>query len=166
MKKLLLVITLVASLSIVYSQQNLSVRKYQLNLGLGLSDYGIPVYVGVDYGLKEDITLGGELSYRSYSENIAGHNYSDAITSITANGNYHFNTLLDIPENFDFYGGLNLGFLIWNTPSGYAGSHSSGLGLGAQIGGRYYMTDKFGINLELGGGNTLSGGKIGVTFRF
>jgi len=39
------------------------------------------------------------------------------------------------------------------------------MGRGAQIGGRYYFTQKVGINLELGGGNAFSGGKIGLTFK-
>ena len=38
--------------------------------------------------------------------------------------------------------------------------------LGFQIGGRYYFTNKVGINLEFGGGhNTLSGGKIGISIK-
>jgi hypothetical protein len=42
----------------------------------------------------------------------------------------------------------------------------SGLGLGAQIGGRYFFKDNFGLNLEFGGGNALSGGKFGITYIF
>jgi outer membrane immunogenic protein len=40
------------------------------------------------------------------------------------------------------------------------------LGLGAQIGGRYYFNNNWGINLELGGANTTSGYKIGASYRF
>ncbi|WP_366185107.1 hypothetical protein [Flavobacterium ovatum] len=39
------------------------------------------------------------------------------------------------------------------------------LGLGLQIGGRYFFTDRFGINLQFGGGNVTSGGKIGITYK-
>jgi len=84
---------------------------------------------------------------------------------VSANGNYHFNSLLDIPNNWDFYAGLNLGFYIWNSSDDYPGSNTSGLGLGAQVGGRYYFNDKLGVNLEFGGGNAFSGGKVGVSVR-
>ena len=84
---------------------------------------------------------------------------------IEINGNYHFNTLLDIPTNWDFYAGLNLGFYFWNSDDDYPGTRSSGLALGGQIGGRYYFSKKFGINLEAGGANAFSGGKFGVTIK-
>jgi outer membrane immunogenic protein len=83
----------------------------------------------------------------------------------SGNANYHFNTLLEIPQKWDFYAGLNIGFFAWLSPDDYYGSHKSGIGLGAQIGGRYYFSDKMGINLEFGGGNAFSGGKIGVSIK-
>jgi len=72
---------------------------------------------------------------------------------------------LNIPSPWDFYAGLNLGFYSWNSPRDYEGSHTSGLGLGGQIGGRYYFSNKVGINLEFGGGNAFSGGKFGLTIK-
>ena len=74
--------------------------------------------------------------------------------------------MLNIPSNWDFYAGLNVGFYSWSSPNGYPGDGDSGVGLGIQIGGRYFITDKFGLNLEVGGGNAFSGGKFGVTFIF
>ena len=68
-------------------------------------------------------------------------------------------------NQWDFYAGLNLGYYTWSSPSDYPGNRTSGLGLGAQVGGRYYFTPKVGINLEIGGGNAFSGGKIGLTFK-
>jgi hypothetical protein len=70
-----------------------------------------------------------------------------------------------MPKKWDFYAGLNIGFYVWSSPNDYKGSNSSGLGLGAQIGGRYYLSNKVGLNLELGGGNAFSGGKFGLTFK-
>ncbi|HEY5534827.1 MAG TPA: hypothetical protein VIL99_07840, partial [Ignavibacteria bacterium] len=60
----------------------------------------------------------------------------------------------------------NLGYYFWSTPSNYPGSGSSGLGLGAQIGGRYYINDRFALNLEVGGGNAFSEGKFGISYIF
>lgn len=151
--------------SVIFAQNPVSEGQSQFNAGVGLSSWGMPVYFGLDYGIQKDITLGGELSYRSYSENWDHDNYNHSVIGISGNGNYHFNSLLKIPTNWDFYAGLNLGLYIWNSPNNYGGSNSSGLGLDAQIGGRYYFTDKIGINLEFGGGNAFSGGKLGISVK-
>src|SRR5680860_1917862 len=85
-------------------------------------------------------------------------------------GNYHFNELLEMPSNWDLYMGLSLGFIVfsskWDGPGSsieYAGNGNSGLYLYAQIGGRYFFSDNIAVNLQLGGGNYFSGGKIGIT---
>jgi hypothetical protein len=115
--------------------------------------------------VHKDVTLGAELSYRGYDDNRDKHNYHHSVIGISGNANYHFNTVLNIPSPWDFYAGLNLGFYNWSSPNEYSGSHNSGLGLGAQIGGRYYFSNKVGINLEFGGGNAFSGGKFGITIK-
>ena len=165
MKRLFFTFILVIAVTGAFAQSPIGKGESQLNAGLGLSSWGLPVYVGLDYGVHPDITVGGELSFRSYSDKIVGTKYSHSIIGISGNGNYHFNRVLNIPEPWDFYAGLNLGFYVWNSPSGYAGSHSSGLGLGGQVGGRYYFSDKFGVNLEFGGGNAFGGGKVGITLK-
>ncbi len=149
-----------------FGQSPLPLGKSQLNVGLGLSDWGVPIYIGLDHSVHNDITIGGELSYRAYSDNWRSIYYQHNILGLSGNGNYHFNSLIGIPRNWDFYAGLNLGFYIWSSsPDTYGGSHSSGLGLGAQVGGRYYFTNKVGVNLEFGGGNAFSGGKFGLTIK-
>ncbi|MES2780865.1 MAG: outer membrane beta-barrel protein [Bacteroidota bacterium] len=163
-KVLTTVVLCMAALAVV-AQGPIGKGQNQLNVGVGLSSWGIPVYVGFDHGVHQDVTLGGELSFRSYRNNYSNKDYNHSIIGISGNGNYHFNTLLDIPKSWDLYAGLNIGFYIWNSSSAYRGSGSSGLGLGAQIGGRYYITNKLGLNLELGGGNAFSGGKFGLTIR-
>ena len=156
---------LLSAFLLSYAQSPLPIGKAQLNAGVGFSDWGVPLYLGFDYSVHKDITIGGELSFRSYNENYRGTGYNHNIMGISGNGNYHFNTVLNIPSNWDFYAGLNLGFYTWTSSSDYPGNHNSGIWLGAQVGGRYYFTDKVGINLELSGGNAFSGGKIGLTFK-
>jgi outer membrane immunogenic protein len=165
MKKLLLTIVLLTGVICSYAQNPLPVGRAQLNAGLGFSDWGVPIYLGLDFGAARDFTVGGELSFRSYRDNFNGVGYGHSIIGLSANGNYHFNTVLDMPSDWDFYAGLNLGFYSWTSSSDYPGNRSSGISLGAQIGGRYYFTQKVGLNLELGGGNAFSGGKIGLTFK-
>lgn len=141
----------------------------QLNAGFGFSSWGVPVYVGMDFGVHPDVTIGPQVSFRSYSEKYRDINgnrigYSHSIFVLGFNGNYHFNSLLNISKEFDFYAGLTLGYYIWSSPSEYLGNRSSGLGLDAQIGGRYFFSDQWAINVEFGGG-TASGGKIGITYK-
>ncbi|OXA79251.1 hypothetical protein B0A58_03835 [Flavobacterium branchiophilum NBRC 15030 = ATCC 35035] len=143
----------------IFAQSPLEKGGLQINAGFGTSSWGTPVYAGLDYGLMENITIGGEVSYRSKTDN--GFKYS--ALGIVANGNYHFNELLQIPSQWDLYGGANLGYYNW-TSNITNSNYNSGLELGLQVGGRYFFNDKFGVNLELGGGG-VSGGKIGVTYK-
>jgi outer membrane immunogenic protein len=138
--------------------------KNQLNLGLGLSSWGIPVYIGLDHGISSTFSLGGEVSYRSYDDKWKNKNYNHSIIGVGINGNYHFNEILDMTSDWDFYAGLNLHFFSWESPSEYDGRHSTGVGLGVQVGGRYSISKNTSLNLEFGGG-ALSGGKFGFTFN-
>lgn len=164
-KYLIATIALVLFSGFAFSQSPLPVGKTQLNLGVGLSEWGIPLYIGFDYSVHKDITVGAEFSYRSYREHWNDHYYNHDIMGFSGNGNYHFNSLLNIPQKWDFYAGLNLGFFVWTSPDIYDGNHTSGIGLGAQIGGRYYISNKLGLNLEFGGGNSFSGGKFGLSIK-
>lgn len=165
MKKQIITFAFLFFASLIYAQAPVGKGESQLNAGFGLSSWGLPVYIGLDYGVHPDISVGGELSFRSFNDDYANHTYNHSVIGISGNGNYHFNRVLEIPRNWDFYAGLNLGFYIWNSPNDYQGSHSSGLGLGGQVGGRYFFNDKIGLNLEFGGGNAFSGGKLGLTFK-
>ena len=150
-------------LSPIFGQYALSTGKMQFNGGIGLSSWGLPLYAGLDYGFDKNISFGGELSFRSFNERIGGERYSSSIIGVSGNGNYHFVEMLGIDKLFDVYAGLNIGFYIWNSSSNYVGSGSTGLGIGAQIGGRYYFKKNMAVNVELGGGNAFSGGKVGLS---
>jgi hypothetical protein len=165
MKHFILLAFLVSVTIAGNSQGSLPKGKAQLNFGVGFSGWGVPVYLGFDHGISRDFTLGAEISHRSYKENWKDNTYKHAITGISGNINYHFNNAINAPKEVDLYGGLNLGFFVWSSPDAYDGTHNSGLGLGAQIGGRYYLSNKVGLNLELGGGSAFSGGKFGLTVK-
>ncbi|MHC1704693.1 MAG: outer membrane beta-barrel protein [Tenuifilaceae bacterium] len=167
MKKISILFALVIlTFSVVNAQAPIAKGGKQLNAGVGFSGWGIPLYVGMDFGIHPDISIGFEGSFRSYNQNIAGTKYGSTIIGFSGNGNYHFNRILEIPSNFDFYAGLNIGFYFWSSPSNYPGTGGSGLGLGGQVGGRYFFKNNFGLNLEFGGGNAFSGGKFGITYIF
>jgi len=167
MRKLSLVLLLsIFAVIAVNAQAPLVKGQKQVNAGVGFSGWGIPIYAGMDFGVYKDITVGFEGSFRTYTDRWAGENYHHTIFGFAGNGNYHFNRILNIPSNFDVYAGLSLGFYIWSSSSNYEGSGSSGLGINAQVGGRYFFTKNFGLNCELGGGNAFSGGKFGITYIF
>ncbi|MFN5620225.1 MAG: outer membrane beta-barrel protein [Flavobacteriales bacterium] len=150
--------------TIAHSQYALLTGQMQVNAGVGLSTWGLPLYVGADYGFDENISAGGELSFRSFSDRIYGITYRHSIIGVSGNANYHFGTLAGLSDLIDLYAGLNLGFYIWSSAAGYSGSGASGFGVGAQIGGRYYFKPNMAVNVELGGGNAFSGGKVGLSF--
>lgn len=165
MKIVMILVCLVTSRALC-AQSPIAKGQFQLNAGIGLSSWGTPLYVGLDYGIHKDITFGGELCYRAnHKYKIDGY-HDHRIFGLSFNGNYHFNTLLKIPSNWDFYAGLNLGFYVSSPSNSDPESKSSGLALGAQIGGRYYFKEIYGINFEVGSGNGLSGGKFGVSYKF
>ncbi len=161
----LLLFSFASLFQIIYAQGALSEGKHQINAGVGFSEWGIPIYIGLDYSAHKDVTIGTEFSFRSYQENFQNVKFRHNIVGISVNTNYHFNTIFTLPNNVDFYAGLNIGFYNWSSPNNYNGDKNSKLGVAGQIGGRYYLNNKFGLNLEFGGGNAFSGGKLGITFK-
>ena len=115
MKKHLLSLSFLLFSSLIFAQSPIAKGESQINAGVGLSSWGVPLYFGLDYGVHPDITIGGELSYRSYNDKYANVSYDHSVIGISGNGNYHFNRILEIPKKWDFYAGLNLGFYIWNS---------------------------------------------------
>lgn len=139
---------------------------FQLNAAIGVSGWGIPIYVGADYGVADDISVGAEVSYRSFKEKDFFYNYNATIIGIGANGNYHFGRLLQTPKEWDLYAGLGLNYYIWTFDNNnYLGTNSSGIALGGQVGARYFFNKNFALNAELGGASATSAAKIGITFK-
>jgi len=156
MKKLALTICALSIALMSFGQSSVEKSKLQLNVGVGMSTWGIPIYLGIDYWVNQDITVGVEGAFRFTM--FSHYTYFGGV----ANANYHFNRLLELPSEFDVYGGLSVGPFLrlyrYGTP------HFS-LGAGLQVGGRYYINEKMAFHVELGGGS-YSGGKAGLTFRF
>ena len=74
----------------------------QLNFGLGFSGYGLPVYVGMDFAFHNDWTAGPAIRMV----------FDDPFRfGALGRVDYHWNRLIGIPSNWDFYLGANLGFI-------------------------------------------------------
>lgn len=155
----------------------------QLNAGVGVGNsFGsLPIYAGIEYGLNDDVTIGGEVGFATQktSNNLLSSKIENTsnLISVAAIANYHFNTLLNIPNNFDVYAGVSLGYNhITNNTTGLptAGTtdvsslnfKASSVGFAGQVGARYYFTDNFAVNAEFGGGNFATGGKVGISYKF
>ncbi len=158
MKKFALTLCALSIVLLSFGQTNKNVQldksKMQFNIGVGLSSWGLPIYAGVDYWATSDITIGLEASMRF---NLW---YSYTVFGGSINGNYHFNSILNLPENIDFYAGISAG--PYFSLGGYW--NRMHFGFAGQVGGRYKINDKMWVNVELGGGS-FSGGKLGLTFR-
>jgi len=165
MKKISILSIFLFTSSLLLAQSPLGKGGRQFNAGLGFSSFGVPIYAGVDFGIHDDITIGPQISYRKYSDRIIGIDYNLNLIIIGLTGNYHFDRILDIPSEWNVYAGLSLNYYSWSTPSNYPGNRSSDLNIDLQIGGRYFWSENWAANLELGGG-TSSGGKIGITYIF
>ena len=151
MKRIVLLFGLILFVGGIYAQEGqapLAKGDKQLNLGLGHSSWGfIPVYAGMDFAIHDDITVGPEINLNiSYGGNVT--------FGAIGRGDYHFNRIIGIPSNWDFYAGANLGFVV--------GSDFK-MRFGFQVGGRWYWSEKWGLNYEFGGGPTF-GNPIGGYF--
>ena len=166
MKKIILIFVLFISSNLIFAQSTIDKGMKEINAGFGLDSWSAPIHIGFDYGVYKNITVGAQINLYSYEENWLYKHYILNVWGISGNANYHFNEILNISNRWDLYAGINLGFYVINSPAGYGGSIPSSLGFGAQLGGRYFFSSKWGINLEFGGGNSVNGMKIGVTYRF
>lgn len=163
MKKIALTICALTIVAFSFGQKtqetkqsvNIDKSKLQFNFGVGVSTWGFPIYLGADYWITEEITVGLEASFRYRLL----HEYGYIGGSV--NGNYHVTKILQLPDNVDVYAGLSAGPYIGFGK--YFGGNFD-FGIGAQVGGRYKINERMWVNAEVGGG-TLSGGKIGITLR-
>lgn len=65
MKKILILAAACFSTVITMAQNPLKKGETQLNAGIGLGSFGTPVYLGLEYGIHQDISLAGDVSYQS-----------------------------------------------------------------------------------------------------
>ena len=164
MKKISVVIVFALIGASSFAQGTLGNGGKQINGGIGFSSFGVPIYFGMDFGVHESVTIGPRVSFRRYNQNFLGTKFSQNLTVISFNGNYHFNKLLELPGEWDLYAGLTIGYYVWSSNDQFSNAKASGVGLDGQIGGRYFFSEKFGLNLEFGGGYA-SGGVFGITYK-
>ncbi len=80
----------------------------------------------------------------------------DGDFGIGVKGTYYFDALFNLTDPWDTYAGLDMGYKF----------DSSDFGIGIFVGGEWHINDKWGLLLELGGGNLSFGGGIGAAVHF
>lgn len=148
----LIVVSLYSSI-LAQGQMPLTLGEKQIDFGLSLNRGGVPLFVGMDFAVHQDITVGGMASF-----NLNGFDYMN----LGFRGDYHFNSLMEIPPEFDFYAGATLGFRLGFNDYDYD-KYGKGLILGLQVGGRWYWNNQWGLMLEGGGGILGGSGRVGVS---
>ncbi|MEM1137143.1 MAG: hypothetical protein AAGI07_14995 [Bacteroidota bacterium] len=146
-------------------------------LGLGASGRGIPIFARFEKGIKDNISIGGQISNRSFRNNyFDGDYWRHTVIGIAGRGSYHFNELLGLDDQWDLYSGVSLGYYVLSTryvnnngfgvDIDYTGTGLGGLYLGFISGGRYFINDRLALNVEFGGGSIgYWDGTIGLTLQ-
>ena len=138
----------------------------QVNFGVGVSTWGVPIYAGMDFGVSDKITIGPRISYRRYDYGRwTSNRYHSSIFNISFRGDYHYSAHIDaLPDQLDLYGGLSLGYSAWSDKYEYFSNHD-GIFLNVQAGARWYFHQNWGFNAEVSTGS-FSGLEIGMSYRF
>ena len=115
-------------------------------------NFGLPGYVGLDFAVHDMVTVGPKIVYELFNNN---NTFKAGVV-----GDFHFNQLIGIPSNFDFYAGVSAGWRFKSDDN----KGTDGFDIGGQVGGRWFWSDKWGLNLEFGFSGFVGGG-LGVTMR-
>ncbi len=147
MKKSLIILALFFGTFTMFGQ---SANK-GLNFGTGVDGNGLPVYANYDIPVAANLSVAPAIQF-----NLAGFDWFAPGVKV----DYYFDELLGLPEEFDVYGGGNIGFVIYpNSTNG-----SSNLDLGAEIGGRWWFKEDMGVHVEVSAGLGY-GTKVGLSMK-
>ena len=165
-----LILFLTFCVSQTYAQNPIRKGEMQLNFGLGASTFGLPLYIGFDYGIHENISIGPIVSFRAYPTrgfDAVGNRvtYNHTAFGIGYTGDFHFNNLLDIPREFDVYAGATISYFFVSSPGGYVGTAIPNVGVNPHVGGRYNFNPKWSLMAQIDAG-THSSALAGLTYKF
>ena len=166
---LLLVLGLLAGTK-SFAQMSIDKGTKFINLGIGVGGYssagGIAFGGSADFGVAPNITVGGQVAYRSFNYGYSGFNDKINYLYFAARGSYHFNELLSLStDKADLYAGIGLGYeSVSYSNSIYGGSSfGSGIFVPIHLGGRYMFAEKVGAFAELETG--IAPLLLGITFK-
>ncbi len=144
-----LIILLVFGFTLSYA--NAQSGDYALPAGGQQLNFGLPGYIGMDWAVMDEITVGAKAQLGIFDNN-------DHVR-IGVVADYHFNGLMDLTSDWDVYAGLSAGYRFHVDGKG-----NDDFDIGGQIGGRWFWNESWGLNIE-GGFSGSVGGGLGVTWR-
>ena len=133
MKKLI-TLAAIAFVSLANAQAFKGKGDMKFQVGATLQEHAAGIATTYDYGLGENISIGGQISYLLNTTDAVGTPKFDDRFDAKFRFNANIGNVLKISEKFDLYPGLDLGLRNF----------------GAHLGARYFFTDGFGIYSEAG----------------
>ncbi|MGE5344269.1 MAG: hypothetical protein ACM3SY_22610 [Candidatus Omnitrophota bacterium] len=181
-KKIFLILVVVLAIaSLGFAQRGRIAHESYYKMGqtfvtakLGVNSWGVPFGVSVDYGLTENISVGGSLMFEFWNDKW-NTNFQSRNTLVTpaVEGAYHF-TSANI-DRLDVFAGLTLGINIysynwkvsWN--SSQVNMNSSSVELSPFVGAKYFFSQRTAV-LVKGYWSTVGdfsgvGALVGLAFR-
>lgn len=130
------IITILCLLTIGFANAQAFKGKGDMKLQVGaiFQQHATGIATTYDYGLGENISIGGQVSYLLNTTNAVGTPKFDDRFDAKFRFNANIGNVLNISDKFDLYPGLNIGLRNF-------GSH---------LGARYFFTNGFGIYTEAG----------------
>jgi hypothetical protein len=152
------------------AQAELDKGNLLLNAGLGFGRFyggGVPVAFSAEWAINDAITIGPYFGITTWK--YASY-YSYTFIDFGGKGAYHFNKHLNLStDKLDLYGAVMLGYTVssynYDGPGNiyYDDDYNSGLSAGLVGGARWYFSDKFSVNGEVGYG--LAPLYLGISFK-
>ncbi|WP_428224176.1 DUF6646 family protein [Flavobacterium sp.] len=135
MKKITLIVFALAGLMSNAQEAYKGKEDTKLHIGANLQSGGTGLVVGMDYGLGENISVGFTGNYLLGATEILGEkpDFKDRV-DVRARFNANLGKVMNLPEQIDVYPGLDLGLKNF----------------GAHLGSRYFFSDGFGLQAEVG----------------
>jgi hypothetical protein len=142
-----------------------------INAGLGFGYFyagGVPFIASAEFAINDAISIGPYIGFTSYRYKYFGGRYTYTFIDVGARGSYHFSKHINMnTDKLDLYGGVMLGY----TASSFSGDNNNGfndpygsrLSAGLFAGARWYFSEAFAVNGELGYG--IAPLLLGVTFK-
>ncbi len=173
MKKLLKPLVLGLLISFAYpaaAQVQYDQGNILFNAGLGFGNLfagGVPVTASFEYFVNDAVSIGAYMGFTSYTYRYPGDDYKYTFFDFGGRGSYHFSKHLNLDtDKLDLYGGVLLGYTVSNYKNGNPDfdPYGSAFRAGVVGGARWYFSDAFSVNGEVGYG--LAPLMLGVSLKF
>jgi hypothetical protein len=155
----------------VSAQAEIDKGNVLLNGGLGFGYIyagGVPILFSAEWAINDAVSIGPYLGFTTWNNRVYGYKWSYTFIDFGARGSYHFSKHLNLnTDKLDLYGTLLLGYRVasYNEPDGWPGDSDYGSSVTAGLvgGARWYFTDNFSANAEVGYG--FAPIYLGVSFK-